>query len=189
MIDWLTIRRRYEAGESSYKISVSLGNKPTRQGITKRAERENWGNQTDNSTVTAVGSGNWLERVGKYDPVGVKDRPATRALILQLLAEGMPKSSAAELAGVNRDTLLNWSSKDAAFSAMLTQAQQEWHRKRLKSVERAADAGDAATGRWLLERHPATREHYKPSAGSSGANVAIQINTGIEPRIKVDETA
>lgn len=187
-MDWTAIRRRYEAGESAYRISVSLGNKPTRQGIEKRAKREGWGKHSDNSDGNAVVNGNWLQRVGDYSPVGDKDTPETRALILQTVSEGLPLEAAAKYAGISKDTLDRYRAGDAVFAAQIEQAQQEWHRRRLASVERAADTGDAATGRWLLERHPATRDMYRPS-NAGGPSVAIQINTGIEPRVKTIDAA
>ena len=42
MYDWERIRIRYESGESAYAISQNLGNKPTRQAISKRVAKEQW---------------------------------------------------------------------------------------------------------------------------------------------------
>ena len=126
----------------------------------------------------------WLVRVGTIKLVGYKDTTERRALILQCISsEGMPLKAAATFSGISKSTLDSIRERDADFSAQIDQAQAEWHRGRRRTVEQAADNGDAATARWLLERHPATREYYRAEMTRKPL-VAIQVNTGMKLRVR-----
>jgi hypothetical protein len=49
--DWKLIKLRYEAGQTAYAISQSLGGKPSKQGIHQKAQRDGWQRQDNALTV------------------------------------------------------------------------------------------------------------------------------------------
>ena len=126
--DWDIIEARWKAGERSYGISKSLGGRPTRQAVDKMAQQYGWRRPKKAVAVQPdeIEIRNFLELVGDFKPVGSKDTPATRALILEQVSESVPKSVAARLAGINPDTLKRWEDLDQGFSAMLREAASSW---------------------------------------------------------------
>ena len=101
-VPWDQIQIRWLQGESASAISKSLGGKPTRQGINKRARRENW---RQLPTVS--------KKHLELSPMQLgQDTPENRARVLELLQEGVSFNLAAGVIGVSRNTLLNWRKGD-----------------------------------------------------------------------------
>lgn len=181
-IDWRSVRARWQAGESSYQISKSLSGSPSRQGIEKRIKRENW--QRNGTTTADDNLGNsqtWLQQIGTYQPVGDKDHPETRAIILSEISNGAPRSLAAKLAGVHDDTLRRWCQKDARFAGLVRQAERAAISPQIKSIVDAGKGGDWKASAYLLERHNTSRDHFAPPAKGQGfgaVNVTLNVIRG-----------
>lgn len=80
-----------------------------------------------------------------------KDTPRRRTLILDALARGVSRQAAAAVAGIHRDTLKEWESKDPAFSEACTRAADVAEDAYVKIIAKAA-AIDWRAAAWMLER-------------------------------------
>ena len=179
--DWPAIRIRWCAGESGYSISKSLGGKPTSQGIGKRAKKEGWAKAETglvNLNGNSVSYETYLEQCKDIVPVGDKDCPETRAVILQCIHEGLSLKVAAEYVGIDADTLLRWRKRDTTFAAQIREVQINWQRRQVGKLDNSPDPKWAA---YQLERHPATREDYVQRSHAPGDNqfqVVVNIDRG-----------
>lgn len=185
-IDWVLIRRRWEAGESGHRISKVMGGRPTRQAIDQRAKREQWsragGLQGNGGEANPVVAATWLDRCRGMTPCGTLDTPERRAQILSLIANGLPLVHATKHAGIDDETFRAYRARDPQLQALVDQAQAEFVRSQVDCVTTAAQGGDANSAKWMLERHPESRETFRPSAKGGGPSVAIQINHGVDRR-------
>ena len=179
-VDWAAIRARWEAGESPRTIAKRYGN-ISAEGIRKRSKRESWqrpptgANPTPTEVNIKVEATKWLEVIGEYKPVGSKDTPERRSEILAAVAAGMPLKGAAALVGIGESTLRAWKDQDERLQRQIDLAQarngQAWLNKLNKSE-------DPAIALKVLERHPATKDDFKPVGvrGGGGETVTVILN-------------
>lgn len=81
-----------------------------------------------------------------------------RRRFVRLVARGVPFTHACAGVGWSYQSFLNYREKHLAFKESLEKAVARAIDKRLSIIERAANMGDAASARWLLEHlHP---EHF-----------------------------
>lgn len=178
-IDWPIVRSRYEAGETAYSLAQVYG--VSQQGISKRAKKEGWqkGAVHDDEPQRPTSGMNWLNVVNRSfkAPVGDKDSPERRAMILNDLAGGMTLKAAAAGAGVDVDTLGRWRDADKVFGAQCEEAQASYVRARFQDVYKASERGDVKAATWSLERHPMTREDYGDTRGGKGGpSITVVLN-------------
>ena len=178
-VDWGRARELYQLGAMTLdEIGAEVG--CTRWAVIKRREKEGWRRPSDPESPGGVDTHANLPALPEFKPLGTKDSPERRAAVLEAVGKGMPLGAAAAYAGVTDDTLKRWRDLDSEFSDEIVRAAQVWHRKRLANIEKSCDRGDWKADAWLLERHPATREHYKTaqSAGGPSINVLISVQRG-----------
>lgn len=111
--------------------------------------------------------------------------PETCALIVQHIANGVPKEDAARAAGVNPSTFFRRQARDARFARQVARAEDELKPKLYAVIQSAALAGDwraaVALGRakWPHEFAPPTRVQH---AGDPENPTPIPIDAGAELR-------
>ena len=129
-----------------------------------------------------------------------KRTPEVLAAILEHVEAGLPKRLAAEATGISGGMLAKWEDDDPGVADLVSQAAARSVARKVGRIEEAGERGDAATDRWMLERHPASREEFGGQARANQAPVvAVQINVtrgddtppiigeGIRPRAEVIE--
>jgi|GEM_PF-1871918 len=84
-----------------------------------------------------------------------KFTPETRVRLVELVARGLPFSHACHAAGVSFQSFSTYRDQHPDFREEIERAVAVAIEKRLKIIERAADAGDVNSAKWLLEHlHP-----------------------------------
>ena len=173
MIPWDQIQVRWIQCESASAISNSLGGTPTRQGISKRAKKENW------KQLPTV-SKKHLE----LSPMQLgQDTPENRGRVLELLEEGVPYKLAAGVIGVSRGTLLNWRKSDPLFQHQCQSARHRALADCAATVFRAKDK-DWKAGKYILESAQESRGDYHRDRGKEPIEVIININRDLFERDK-----
>jgi len=166
--DWNAIRGRYLSGEKPYAISKSLGGKPGASAIGKRRDKEGWDNYRTNVSpeqdTIIPPSPSAAERLGK------------REVVLQSLRDGATITLAAAVAGISRDTIHRWRKADDEYDCDCRQAMGEFGTAHLKKCVDASLNGDSAMSRFLIERHPSTKEDYGQQINTASGLV---LNFGI----------
>lgn len=173
---WDQIQVRWIQGESASAISKSLGGNPTRQGISKRAKRENW------SQLPTVS-----KKHHELSPMQLgEDTPANRKKLLELLNEGVSYNLAAGVIGVARNTLLNWRKKDPVFAAQCRSARNRALADCAASVFNAREK-DWKAGKYLLESARESREDYSTQQDRGPIEVIINIDRdNIDPGVIIE---
>ena len=146
---WDAIQLRYVQGENPNAISRSLNGRPTKQGIAKRARKEDW---EQLPTVAPKHFELSPEQLGR-------DTPANRQKVLDMLAESVPYSIAARSIGVHPNTLLDWRKKDVQFAIQCETARGKAHADCVTSVYQARSK-DWKAGKYILETAAETCEEY-----------------------------
>ncbi len=149
-IPWGQIKLRWIQGESASGISKSLGDSPTRQGISKRARKENW---KQLPTVSAK----HLEL--SYLQLG-QDTPDNREAVLKALAEGVSYTLASGIIGVARNTLLNWRKADPVFEAQCRAARHSALADCARTIYQQRGK-DWKAGKFLLQSAKETDGEYQ----------------------------
>ncbi len=155
--DWQAIQARYEAGESPGQISRTLGGRPSRQAIHKRAKAEGWQRQQ----MPVNGRQSSTEAV----PADVMESLSfdQKTVILEI-ASGATQREAAGLAQIDESTISQWKKRTPEFVKAFHYAEAVKKQRRRLMVEHSPDPKDA---RWLLERDPGSRDEYAaPQAGN-----------------------
>jgi hypothetical protein len=84
-----------------------------------------------------------------------KFTPETRTRLVELIAKGLPFKFACHAAGVSFQSFSTYREAHDDFREEIESAVAVAVEKRLKIIERAADAGDVNSAKWLLEHlHP-----------------------------------
>ena len=161
-VPWDQIQIRWLQGESASAISKSLGGKPTRQGINKRARRENW---RQLPTVS--------KKHLELSPMQLgQDTPENRVRVLELLQEGVSFNLAAGVIGVSRNTLLNWRKGDPMFQHQCQAARHKALADCAAAVFRAKER-DWKAGKFLLEASHESQADYDAVAKGSNQIVVV----------------
>lgn len=81
-----------------------------------------------------------------------KMTPATLERLRELFIEGISDERAAKIVGIHPDTLYKFCQKNPAFSREKEALKNDPILKSIKLLNRAIDAGDINSAKWLLER-------------------------------------
>jgi len=81
-----------------------------------------------------------------------KRNPAVVAAILEALAAGQARGTAAALAGIGATTLARWVADDPDLACRVEQAEAHAVRDALGVIHRAAESGTWQAAAWWLER-------------------------------------
>jgi hypothetical protein len=100
-----------------------------------------------------------------------KASPATLAIILNAILEGLTQREASTLAGISEDTLSLWK-QDSDFSEQIRQKQIENKLRHIKVINKASER-DWKASAWLLERK------YKEEF-SLKSKVDLSVNSELE---------
>lgn len=182
-IDRVAARLLFEAGASFAAIGERQGVSP--QAVHKMATKEGWqrGEGDGALLATTATAERILRPVTPADhriaSEGVRTLEKMRQ-ILDLVAEGATRSIAAGMAGISQDTMTAWAKEDAAFSALLREAEGRKTWRRVQALEKASERGDVAATKLLLERDPSSREEWgarDPGPGEGGG-IALVFNFG-----------
>ena len=104
----------------------------------------------------------------------IKFNDELKGQYLELVREGLPKTTAAEGVGVAYQTVLRHRETDEDFAMMEKRAGSEATRRRIEKIERSEDWRSAA---WLLKHSPASKKDWAESgSGHTGAPFVVQIN-------------
>lgn len=160
--DWPAIDTMLDSGHSPAEIA-KLPDTPTRQGIAKHIKKRELGNQTKG------------QEVAKRLPTQLgKNTPATKQIILDMIATGVPYEIAAKAAGVCVRTMQNWRNKDADFAAAVD-TNRNWHLAQIIGYVTGQAPKDWRAAKFILERAKETREHF----GERETHQAVTVNIGI----------
>jgi transposase-like protein len=84
-----------------------------------------------------------------------KFTPDTRRRLIELIATGVPVTHAARAVGVSYESFNNYRKQHAGFAEEIETSVSAAIEKRLNVIQKAADAGDVNSAKWLLEHlHP-----------------------------------
>ena len=182
LVDWDEIKQRVLAGEGY--TSVAKDYEVSRQAIQKRCNKEEW---IANKPRSMAVKRELFKRNQKTQPIAtaqpaqpVAVQPAQpvvlredkRAAIIQLLADGVPKTHAAAVAGVSEATLHRWVNEDDKFKSEVRAAESAAVALRVQRIGKAGEK-DWRADSWYLER---TQKATFGSDAGKGGGLAVQIN-------------
>jgi len=126
-IDWESIKDRWLMGESAYAISKSLGGKPTKQGISQKAKRNDWASLRQAGVLSSKHEEKSLVALGQ-------DTPENRRAFLDALSKGVYQSIAAPACfGVTYQTVKNWRDNDPDFEMKVKNARARFAARHIES--------------------------------------------------------
>ena len=169
--DWDGIRVRIARGETAYSISKSLGGKPTRQGIRKKAKRENWleGNSTIPDSIKN------LPLVQTDSKVPRKRTPETVNALIEFIAQGATEELAARAAGISPRTLYNWKLECPEFAALIEVARARKEVEWVDNIDKAGKKDWKASDR-LLQVSPGTKEMWGRQNKQESPQIILNIH-------------
>jgi DNA invertase Pin-like site-specific DNA recombinase len=181
LVDWDEIKQRVLAGEGY--TSVAKDYEVSRQAIQKRCNKEEWiANKPRSMAVKRelFKRNQKAQPIATAQPVAVAVQPAQpvvlredkRAAIIQLLADGVPKTHAAAVAGVSEATLHRWVNEDDKFKSEVRAAESAAVALRVQRIGKAGEK-DWRADSWYLER---TQRGTFGSDAGKGGGLAVQIN-------------
>jgi hypothetical protein len=179
IVDWKLIQLRYEAGQTPYAISQSLGGKPTKQGIAAKAKRDGWQRQPNALTVAEA-----LPIVERARALaGPTKCTADRvAFVLELLGKGSTLALAARAAGISTKTLKRWQQDDPLFAEQCRQARAGKLADWIASIDRAAQTDWKAAKELLTQADDV--DGFSRADTHGGITVVLNIDRdGKEPTI------
>ena len=174
LVDWDEIKQRVLAGEGY--TSVAKDYEVSRQAIQKRCNKEEW---IANKPRSMAVKREFFKRNQKAQPNATAQpaqpmllREDKRAAIIQLLADGVPKTHAAAVAGVSEATLHRWVNEDDKFKSEVRAAEGAAVALRVQRIGKAGEK-DWRADSWYLER---TQKATFGSDAGKGGGLAVQIN-------------
>ena len=181
--DWRAARADYERGIASIaQIAARCGVTP--QAVTNRRAREGWAAPLAQPRAIQRVSEQWLDRcaaLGITDQTHQRRSRLAAAALAQAVSRGLPDDLAAPLAGMTRETFALWRDEDEKLRQLLDEAKADFANSRIQNLADAADRGDAQTVRWWLERHSATREHFRPAESAGGLQIHVAFGFMAQP--------
>jgi len=162
--NWPSIRARYIAGEKPYAISKSLNGRPGASAIGKRRDKEGWDNYRKNGDIKVPPTASQAKTMGRQETV------------LDALRKGATITLAAAIAGVARDTVHRWRKADSQYDTDCRQAMGEFGQEHLGYIVQASQNGDSSMSKFLVERHPSTKEDYGQQINTASG---LTLNFGI----------
>ncbi len=179
-IDWDSIKDRWLMGESAYAISKSLGGKPTKQGISQKAKRNEWAKLRQPGVLSSKHAEKSLVALGQ-------DTPENRRAFLESLARGVTQAIAAPANfGVTYQTVKTWRDKDPDFEMQVKNARARFAQKHIENIDQWSEK-DWKASKYLLEVSPETRDQFSPPQAKSGGGVTFQFQFSRNPEATVIE--
>ncbi len=167
--DWDAIRVRYARGEKCHAISKSMDGKPTRQGIMKRAKRENW--LQGNSSITE--SIKNLPLVQTDSKLPRKRTPEAVNAIVEFISKGATEEMAARATGIHPKTLYDWKLACPEFAKLIEVARAQ---KVVEWVDKIDRAKDWKAHLKLLQVAPETKEQFSDRRKDEGPTIILNIH-------------
>ena len=183
-IDRTAARLLFEAGATFAQIAERQGVSP--QAAHRLAQREGWkrGDGDGGLLGTTATAKRILQPATPADhriaSEGVRTLERMRQ-ILDAVAGGATRSIAAGLAGIGEETLREWAKSDAAFNALLREAEAAKTWRRVQALEKASERGDIAATRMLLERDPSSRDEWGTGGAGPGDGPGIVLSFVLGP--------
>ena len=146
-IDWQLVRLKYEAGDSPYKIATDLGNRPTKQGIAKRANGEGWVRGKGSALTVAAELPIVRQALSLSGPT--KATAERVGFVLDLISRGATETLAARAAGIAPETLKRWKAQDPQLAEQLRQARAGKLAEWIAHIDQAAARDWKAADRLL----------------------------------------
>jgi len=170
-IDWLLVRMRYEAGQTAYRIATDLGDRPSKQGIARRAKAEGWKAGNGNSLTIAAE----LPIVQRAQAMtGPTKASAERiAFVLDLIGRGSSESLASSAAGISPKTLARWKQEDPQLAEQCRQARAGKLAQWVDCIDQAATR-DWKAAKELLTAAPDATDFSQQQAG--GITIVLNID-------------
>jgi len=179
-IDWARIKHRWIKGESAYAISKSLGGRPSKQGISQKANREDWATLRQPGVLSDKHEEKSLVALGQ-------DTPEARQAFLDALSKGVYQSIAAPACfGVTYQTVKNWRDKDPDFEMQVKNARARFAARHIQNIDQWSEK-DWKASKYLLEVSPETRDQFSPPQAKGGGGVTFQFQFSRNPDVTVIE--
>ena len=169
--DWDGIRVRFARGETAHSISKSLGGSPTRQGIRKKAKRENW--LEGNSTIPDYVRN--LPLLQSKSKVPRKRSPEAVNAILGFIERGATEEQAARATGISPRTLYNWKLECPEFAALIEVARARKEVEWVDNIDKAGKKDWKASDR-LLQVSPGTKEMWGRQSKQESPQIILNIH-------------
>lgn len=161
-IDWPTIQLRFLKGETPYAIAKSLGGRPTRQWIWRKARQQGW-----DKGLPGIVAPSHLARPVRSP---TKDTPEKRQRVIEILSKGGTFRLAAAAIAISPNTLKRWRDLDHDFDALCQSAMAQFA---LAQLQKVADSRDTRDARFILQHHPISRDDFRDTR-NAGSKVVIQ---------------
>jgi len=178
-IDWASIKHRWITGESAYAISKSLGGRPSKQGISQKANREDWASFRQPGLLSDKHEQKSLVALGQ-------DTPENRVKLLDMLSKGQTLQLAANAIGVSYMTVKRWRDKDPELEMHVKAARAEFTGRHIENIDAWAPK-DWKASKYLLETAPETRDQFSPPQAKGGGGVTFQFQFSRNPEVTVIE--
>ena len=207
-LDWDSIRTRFHDGESATSIARDFD--ITRQGILKRAKKEDWLGKgvvvvpatqrtfpvaidqeytpeaTWHRRVEETETGQWLvnpRNAAELQLSGDKRSVGLLVKLLLLVDRAVPPSVAAKRHRINPDSLTKWRRADSGLDDLFQAAAAGNACRRIVRVDARAAGGDIGSDKFLIERSPETREEFAKAAGDRAGKTSgpIHVTFNLSP--------
>ena len=176
-IDWAAIRADFLSGlphrECAKRALERNGVTITHRAIQKRCAKEGWDAKTA-AFNAATRLPSVIAQATGLATTTVRTEAKAKA-ILESFQKGLPQRTAARLAGIGENTLIDWRKDDAAFDALCDSAVEQWHAAMVGHVDSAAPR-DWKAAQWRLQSHAKTKADYAEKAG--GTMIQVNLNIG-----------
>ena len=172
---------RFEAGETAYSISKSMGGRPSKPGIAKRAVKEGW-------KVPDQGN-NQLPIVAAA--LNIDSRKLTDQLlqtILGLIGIGATEQLACQAAGISQNTFITWKGQDPRLKDAVHRARAGKLCQWIGRIDKAGET-DWKADQALLQASKETRDQFGKGNIDSKVQVTINIDRGDGGLVIEGETA
>lgn len=176
-VDWSAIRADFAAGLSTRecaKRTLARDGVPiTHRAIQKRGAKEGWDIKSAMAAAT-VRLPSVIAQATGLATTTVRTEAKAKA-ILESFAKGLPQRTAARLAGIAENSLIEWRKDDEAFDSICDGAIEQWHATMVGHVDAAAPR-DWKAAQWRLQSHQKTKQDYAEKTG--GTNIQVNLNIG-----------
>lgn len=104
-----------------------------------------------------------------------KKKDNRKQIIIDAISDGMPRESAAKLAGVSAATLYNWANDDLEFLESIEKADAEAERLHVGNIKKQADKGNVtASIFWLKTRRRGDWSEKQEVEHTGDVNITVK---------------
>lgn len=189
-VDWSLIKADFDAGSSireCVRLQCARGVKITKRAIEKRRDKEGW-DPKSHAYAAATRLPSVLAQATGVATTTVRTEHRAKSII-DSFSKGLPQRTAARLAGIAENSLIDWRKDDEAFDALCEGAIEAWHAQMISHVDNAAPR-DWKAAQWRLQSHNKTKADYADKA--SGTMIQVNLNIGRDndaPAVTVEHKA